>query len=499
MGEAAGPSFDWGRQWYPVSVAKHLDKRLPQKVTLLSEHFVLWWDKQHQAWKAAKDQCPHRLAPLSEGRFTEEGHLQCTYHGWHFDGDGKCRGIPQIEEVSKCSALDNPRAHLEVVPCQLKQGILWIFPDSTAEGREASQSVQPATVPELDDGPPGLVASRDTGLKRTIVHYNWDTLIENLVDPSHVPWAHHGIQGDRKKSRPIPLQRASKLETGGFTVSSKATLGQLRSGDPVEIDNTIRFKPPCLVMYAFNLAGVGKMLREKFIVRLLCSLGLGPRVAALDTDGRNMFYLILYAIPIEPGKSMVLSRFPRSTGKTSRPEWHDHLERMAVLDGDSIHLHWQERMMRLKPDGVRLFEQSYYMPAQADLAVRLFRNWLGNYGGGQPSWLQGSGELPPLQRDRRMILDRWLNHTKDCPYCRTAFCVFKSLRIVSTALAVCLPFTALGVMLTQTLLAPKERGRAVSLSGWLCAVASVGGVAAPLLASVEQRYVFIDYVHALRK
>ena len=26
---------------------------------------------------------------------------------------------------------------------------------------------------------------------------SWDVLVENLLDPSHVPNAHHGIQGNR--------------------------------------------------------------------------------------------------------------------------------------------------------------------------------------------------------------------------------------------------------------------------------------------------------------
>ena len=27
--------------------------------------------------------------------------------------------------------------------------------------------------------------------------YSWDTLLENIVDPAHIPFAHHGLQGKR--------------------------------------------------------------------------------------------------------------------------------------------------------------------------------------------------------------------------------------------------------------------------------------------------------------
>ncbi|MFS8019090.1 putative pheophorbide a oxygenase [Helianthus anomalus] len=39
--------------------------------------------------------CPHRLAPLSQGRIDQWGRLQCVYHGWCFSGSGECKLIPQ--------------------------------------------------------------------------------------------------------------------------------------------------------------------------------------------------------------------------------------------------------------------------------------------------------------------------------------------------------------------------------------------------------------------
>ncbi len=29
------------------------------------------------------------------------------------------------------------------------------------------------------------------------VHYDFATLVENFLDPAHVPFAHHGVQGNR--------------------------------------------------------------------------------------------------------------------------------------------------------------------------------------------------------------------------------------------------------------------------------------------------------------
>lgn len=58
------------------------DAERPHRVELFGEPIVLWYDHQHKAWSAMLDQCPHRLAPLSEGRVDEEGQIECPYHGW---------------------------------------------------------------------------------------------------------------------------------------------------------------------------------------------------------------------------------------------------------------------------------------------------------------------------------------------------------------------------------------------------------------------------------
>ena len=56
---------------------------------------VVWWDRNEETWKVFDDRCPHRLAPLSEGRIDQWGRLQCVYHGWCFNGSGNCKFIPQ--------------------------------------------------------------------------------------------------------------------------------------------------------------------------------------------------------------------------------------------------------------------------------------------------------------------------------------------------------------------------------------------------------------------
>lgn len=73
-----------------------MDPSIPHPLTILGQPVVLWYDRNEAKWRCFLDQCPHRLAPLSEGRIDEEGRLQCSYHGWSFEGRGGCSCIPQV-------------------------------------------------------------------------------------------------------------------------------------------------------------------------------------------------------------------------------------------------------------------------------------------------------------------------------------------------------------------------------------------------------------------
>ena len=87
--------FDWYAEWYPVMPVCDLDKRVPHAKRVIGLDVVVWWDRNESQWKVFDDSCPHRLAPLSEGRIDRWGRLQCVYHGWCFDGSGDCKLIPQ--------------------------------------------------------------------------------------------------------------------------------------------------------------------------------------------------------------------------------------------------------------------------------------------------------------------------------------------------------------------------------------------------------------------
>ncbi len=100
------------------------------------------------------DRCPHRLAPLSEGRVNEEGRLECPYHGWTFNGDGSCHSIPQEAPGKKkeASATNSPRACATPYLTKVSQDMLYILPTA----KPPKELPKLVTLTELEE--PGVFA-----------------------------------------------------------------------------------------------------------------------------------------------------------------------------------------------------------------------------------------------------------------------------------------------------------------------------------------------------
>ncbi|CAN1150024.1 Protochlorophyllide-dependent translocon component 52, chloroplastic [Linum perenne] len=163
-----------------------LDKSVPHAKKALGIDVVVWWDQSENAWKVFDDMCPHRLAPLSEGRIDQWGRLQCVYHGWCFDGSGSCKLIPQSPHDGP-PVHTNKRACVASYPTIVHHNIVWFWPNTDPQYKDIFEIKKPPFISELDD--PSFTAvygNRD-------LPYGYEVLLENLMDPSHLPYAHYGL------------------------------------------------------------------------------------------------------------------------------------------------------------------------------------------------------------------------------------------------------------------------------------------------------------------
>jgi 5,5'-dehydrodivanillate O-demethylase len=161
------------RYWQPVAAAVELTDEKPIKaVRVLGEDLVLYRDKQGR-YGLVGEHCPHRSASLAYGRVDEEG-IRCPYHGWKFDGTGRCLEQPAEPKNSTYKdEIQHPG-----YPVQKLGGLLFAY-------------MGPLPAPAL---PRWDVLAWEHGrrwiVKQDLLACNWMQCMENSVDPSHLYWLH---------------------------------------------------------------------------------------------------------------------------------------------------------------------------------------------------------------------------------------------------------------------------------------------------------------------
>ena len=104
------------KYWIIACRTKDLGKK-PKRVKLFGRYFVAFRSK-NGAPQLLEDRCPHRNAPLSSGRIIN-GEIECPYHGWKFNGQGKLTHLPATESTNHvCSVPSFPSIDQE--------GYVWV-------------------------------------------------------------------------------------------------------------------------------------------------------------------------------------------------------------------------------------------------------------------------------------------------------------------------------------------------------------------------------------
>src|SRR3989454_8373283 len=87
---------------------------------------------------ALRDICPHRGMPLLFGHF-DGTILECCYHGWQFDMEGRCQHIPALVADS---SLQVDKIGVATYPCQERDGYIWVYlpdPSDKASDRKSTR------------------------------------------------------------------------------------------------------------------------------------------------------------------------------------------------------------------------------------------------------------------------------------------------------------------------------------------------------------------------
>ena len=422
-GETSG-EFNWEKQWYPVAVIDLLDTSKPHPTTLLGKDVVVWKDGDDK-WNVFEDKCPHRLAPLSEGRVEDDGTLLCAYHAWRFDGEGKCTDMPQASSPAEEDRVKaNPRSCAFTRPCMEAQGLVWAWGEGGVDAELEARMTPPLLVPEIEgvgksgEAPGG--AFRNHWQVRDMP-YGWAAFFENAIDPAHAVVSHHTLVGSRYDDPAgfnCVVERPMTAEAG-FRCAIDPAVPPFNTIGKYDAETSYDFQPPCM----------------------------------LKIDWRHeqaRFLTAHYCVPTRPGwcRHFVATVCQRGEGESVRqhrwfklnlftltsPAWMTHVLGPTFLHQDMVLLHQQEKIIA-QGDGQDIankWKEQVFIPTGADKMTVMFYQWFGR--NGPIPWSGPAGDaMPPIERDQAKLFDTWEMHTKYCTHCQGALKNTEALKVVAMA------------------------------------------------------------------
>ncbi|KAJ4953744.1 hypothetical protein NE237_030576 [Protea cynaroides] len=335
--EKAVVNYDWREEWYPLYLTRDVPDDAPLGLTVFDKQIVLYKDGSG-VLHCYQDRCPHRLAKLSEGQLIN-GRLECLYHGWQFEGDGKCVKIPQLPAGASI-----PRsACVKTYEVRDSQGVVWVW----------MSDKNPANLDKL----PWFENFARPGFQDvSTIHelpYDHSILLENLMDPAHVPISHDRTDWNAKREDAQPLLfKVTEQTDRGFA-------GQWGREMDQGMTNFLRFEAPCVLQNNREL---------------------------VDKNGQKHYFSGLFLCrPAGQGKSMLIVRF----GGTRRfspimkliPQWFIHQNASKVFEQDMGFLSSQnEVLMREKIPTKELYINIRF----SDTWVTEYRKWMDKVGHGMP-------------------------------------------------------------------------------------------------------------------
>ncbi|MCB9733156.1 MAG: Rieske 2Fe-2S domain-containing protein [Deltaproteobacteria bacterium] len=171
--------------WFVACLSTELRRGRPLARVHHGAPIVLFRDAAG-APQALLDRCSHRNVPLSLGRVSGD-RLACGYHGWEFDGAGRCQRVPGL-----CRPLDADRGRrVPAFAAREADGFVWVYTTADAEPVR-----EPYAFPTVG---PGYTAVRRSVTARGSLH----ATLENALDVPHTAYLHGGLFRTAEKRNEI--------------------------------------------------------------------------------------------------------------------------------------------------------------------------------------------------------------------------------------------------------------------------------------------------------
>lgn len=179
--------------WFAVAWSKDLVDGEVKRARYFGQELVLFRTREG-AVHALDAYCPHLGAHLGEGGRVIGETVRCPFHGWQYDGSGRCVAIPYYKDHAPPAA-----ARVKSWPVVERNRMIFLWHHSA----DLAPSWEVPVMPEIDD--PAWTEPRLFELE---VPVHMQDMAENNCDPVHFHFVHRNAQ--------MPEQTVSYGEDGRF-------------------------------------------------------------------------------------------------------------------------------------------------------------------------------------------------------------------------------------------------------------------------------------------
>ena len=227
--------------WFPVAWSHEIERK-PRACRLSGRPLVIYRTEEGSV-VAFDDRCPHRHAPLSQGKLVE-GTLQCPYHGWSFDQAGQCVRIPASlaqESIERAPPLTSWRVYEGM-------GLVWVAPQS-------GKLFTPWD--ELPEMQASMRDSQTTIEFEKLFEGHVVDVAENILDVPHTAFLHASLfRTDESRNR----VEAELVRYGGIAEvhyhgepRPSGWLGKLLAPEGGEVEHVDRYIWPAIAQVHYRL------------------------------------------------------------------------------------------------------------------------------------------------------------------------------------------------------------------------------------------------------
>lgn len=253
--------------WHAVYLSSEL-KEKPIGITLLGERVALF--RNSRGVQALRDLCIHRGAMLSKG-WMKGDEIVCPYHGWRYDGEGRCVCIPAQPAGERIP----PRAKTIAYACEEKYGFVWIcLGEPAGSVPHFEEFADPAFRP-LPCGPYKVKAA---GTR----------VIENFTDFAHLMFVHQDLLGHPDYAELPDIQ-------------------VVKEQDRIYIENIPIFQPVAH-------SGSDKQDGTTYVYRKEVFRPLSGRLSKTDPGNGQTLWILLTVSPVAEDECLVFMLVSRNYG-----------------------------------------------------------------------------------------------------------------------------------------------------------------------------------------